>query len=107
MKSKDSLLHEDWAQLTVQISPDVVFQDLDGETVLLEMKSGYYYGLDEVSTEIWKQLSQGERLSNILEAMLDAYKVNEKQCRQDIMHFLLDLEQKKLITLSRIAQGAD
>jgi len=92
------MLRKDWAQLKASLSPDVVFQELDGETVLLDMQSGYYYGLDAVSTTIWKKLAAGESLSSIFDALLAEYDVSKEQCRQDMMTFLVQLEQKKLIT---------
>jgi hypothetical protein len=37
----------------VRICDDVVFHDLQGELVLLNLKTGVYFGLDSVGTRIW------------------------------------------------------
>lgn len=96
---------EDWSQTTITVSPDVIFQDLDGETVLLEMKSGHYFGLDEVSTRIWQLLTSGRSLHAVLTQLMDEYDVEEQQCRQDISAFLLELEKKHLITVHGFGSG--
>ncbi len=44
-----------------RISPDVLFRELAGEAVLLDLKSQRYFGLGEVGTRIWQLLDeQGE-----------------------------------------------
>src|SRR5688572_30393353 len=41
---------------TVTITPEVVFKELRGEAVLLDLASGIYFGLDETSTRLWQLL---------------------------------------------------
>ncbi|MBT6125779.1 MAG: PqqD family protein, partial [Halieaceae bacterium] len=38
----------------VTLSPDVISQEVSGETVLLDLNSEHYFGLDEVGTRIWQ-----------------------------------------------------
>ena len=38
---------------TVTLSPEVISQEVSGETVLLDLESENYFGLDEVGTRIW------------------------------------------------------
>ena len=35
----------------IQIAPDVLFQEVGGETVLLDLESEHYFGLDAVLLE--------------------------------------------------------
>ena len=42
----------------VEISPEALFQELDGETVLLNLQSERYYGLDDVGTRMWQLLAE-------------------------------------------------
>ena len=39
---------------TVTRSPEVISQEVSGETVLLDLESESYYGLDAVGTRIWQ-----------------------------------------------------
>ena len=40
-------------------SPDVVFRDLEGEAVILDLASGTYFGLNEVGTRVWRMVDEG------------------------------------------------
>ena len=40
----------------VTIGPDVVFRELDGEAVILNLETGLYFGLNEMGTRIWQRL---------------------------------------------------
>ena len=46
---------------------DVVFRNVDGETVILSIGSGLYFGLTPEGTRIWELLDQGLSLGAILE----------------------------------------
>jgi asparagine synthetase B (glutamine-hydrolysing) len=37
---------------------DALFQEMEGETVFLEMGSGEYYGIDDVGTRMWRALEE-------------------------------------------------
>lgn len=47
----------------VRINDDVMFQELQGEAVLLSLASGTYFGLDRMGTRIWQLFSEHEQLS--------------------------------------------
>ena len=44
---------------TFQLSPDVLFQEVSGEMVLLDLNSEQYFGLDEIGARIWSLLESG------------------------------------------------
>jgi len=39
---------------SVCVGKDVVFRELDGEAVILNLETGTYFGLDTVGTRIWQ-----------------------------------------------------
>ena len=43
----------------IRISDNVLSQEVAGETVLLDLASESYFGLDEVGTRVWQMLKQG------------------------------------------------
>ena len=55
---------------------DVVAREVGGETVLLHLGSGTYFGLNEVGGRIWQLLDQGDTtlgaLCEAIEAEFDA-----------------------------------
>ena len=42
---------------TISVPEGVLFQDVEGEAVLLDLNSGMYFGLDGVGTRMWTTLA--------------------------------------------------
>jgi hypothetical protein len=76
---------------------DLVYSELDGEVVLLHLKSGVYYGLDEVGSRIWSLLRESRTLKEILETLLHDYDVSPRQCEDDLRALLSRLWEAGLI----------
>src|SRR6266851_3148762 len=49
--------------------------DLAGEAVVLDFKSGMYYGLDEVGASIWKLIAEPRTVGEICDALVAEYEV--------------------------------
>jgi hypothetical protein len=84
----------------IHANSDVLFQDLQGEGVLLNLKTGVYFGLDQVGTRVWQLLEQHEALSDIVEALLAEYDVAEERCRGDLLGLIAEMEKQGLVCLS-------
>ena len=84
----------------VSVSEKVVFQDLEGEAVLLNFETGKYYGLDEVGTRMWNLLAEHGRLAPVLETMLEEYKVTSEQLEKDLIALLDKLLKQGLVVLA-------
>ena len=80
-----------------EISPEVVFRDVQGEEVILDLKSGIYFGLDEVGALIWKLLAEGAAVSKIVEALTAEYRVSEEKAEEDILRLVKELRRKGLL----------
>jgi hypothetical protein len=46
----------DWLECKVKVSDEVLAQEVNEETVLLDLKSECYFGLDPVGTRCWQLL---------------------------------------------------
>lgn len=82
---------------TLKIADNVLFQEVDGEAVLLSLDEGCYYGLDELGTRIWKLIHQDLDNEQMVAAIVQEYDVAPEQARRDLDKFLGDLEQSGLI----------
>lgn len=69
----------------VRVSDDVVSRELEGETVLLNLASGMYFGLDAVGTRIWQLLEAQHTLQVVFEKMLEEFDVEEATLRHDLL----------------------
>ncbi len=71
--------------------------ELEGEAVLLDINTGHYYGLSSVGAQIISMLKEPVRVSFIVEKLLQEYDVDVNQLRGDIIGFLLEMKDRKLI----------
>jgi len=83
----------------VQVNEDVLFQELQGEAVLLNLKSGIYFGLDPIGTRIWQLFAEHNALSEIAQIITDEYDVARDRCEADLVMLVTELECQGLIRL--------
>ena len=86
--------------MAVEVSDNVLFQDLHGEGVLLNVQTGVYLGLDAIGTRAWQLLGKSAVLSELLTKILAEYDVPESRCSEDLLALVADLERHGLVTLS-------
>lgn len=83
----------------VRICDNVVFRDLDDETVLLHLGTGVYFGLDPVASRIWQLLVECRPLPEIVEQLVAEYEVSESVCARDLADFMAALRREELIAV--------
>ena len=83
----------------VQIEEEVVYRELEGEAVVLNLKTGRYFGLDPVGTRIW-QLLPDHSLREILRLLVSEYEAGEQQIRADLLRLLEQLRDQQLVRVA-------
>ena len=78
-------------------SPDVVFRDLEGEAVILDLASGMYFGLNEVGTRVWRLVDEGRDAAQIVDIVASEYQVDRETVARDVERLLDDLSARRLI----------
>jgi len=86
---------------TIAPSPDVISQQVSGETVLLDLASEHYYGLDEVGTRIWQLIGESNDLDAIFHTLLAEYDVSAQRLLQDLDTLLTEIAGLGLVTLEQ------
>lgn len=77
----------------IAIPADVLVNQVAGESVLLNLDGGGYFGLDEVGTDMWKALTAAPSIAQALEILTAQYEVDPATLRNDIedlIHRLAD-----------------
>ena len=82
----------------VEISKDVLFQELNGESVLLNLSTGVYLGLNQVGTRIWELLQADGALSTVMAKLLDEYDVAEETLSKDLLSLVSQMETQGLLS---------
>jgi hypothetical protein len=95
------------------ISPDIVVaqveeivsSDLDGETVMMSIKNGKYYGMDAIGSRIWALIKQPLSVSELCDILLGEFDVDREQCEKDVLGFLNELVEGNLVRVVHAASG--
>jgi hypothetical protein len=82
---------------TMKIPDHILCERLNDETVLLDLRSGLYFGLPPVASSLWYHLQNGESLDQARSAMLSEFDVDEQTLSHDIAGFVHALEEKGLL----------
>jgi len=86
-----------------QIAPDVLFQEVSGETVLLDLESEQYFGLDAVGTRIWTLIGEGASIGAMIDILLQEYAVERATLEADLADLVARLAEAGLIRLADAA----
>ena len=82
------------------VKPDAVLvRELGGESVLLNLDTESYFGLDEVGTRMWFALDQMESLQDAYDLLIAEYDVEPGQLRTDLTAFIQELAEAGLIVI--------
>ena len=80
--------------MRVVTAPDVMFRAVGDESVLLNLTSELYLGLDPVGTRTWNVLMSASDVQSAFVTLLAEYDAQPDQLRQDLQEFLAKLPQE-------------
>jgi hypothetical protein len=92
-------------QTTLFPAADVLFEDLHGEAVALNLTSGKYYGFDDVATRMWTLLAAGKSRPQAVDALLAEYAVERPQLERDLDAFVAQLARHGLLAAQDQGRG--
>jgi Coenzyme PQQ synthesis protein D (PqqD) len=70
---------------------------LKDEAVLLDLKEGFYFGLNDVGSRIWTLVGEEKSLSEICDQLLGEYDVTRDDLERHVRSLLQELLGKGLI----------
>jgi hypothetical protein len=92
--------------MAVAIAPDVMFRAVGDESVLLNLTTERYLGLDPIGTRMWNLLTEAPSIQSAFDSLLAEYETGPEQLRQDLEEFLGTLRGNGLIEI-RASKNAD
>lgn len=76
-------------ELTLQdalaIPGDVLFRELDDEAVLLNLKTGIYFGLNPIALQVWRLICRGLPLTQVHDTLVREYDVDGDIAARDLL----------------------
>ncbi|RTE86085.1 MULTISPECIES: PqqD family peptide modification chaperone [Gammaproteobacteria] len=82
---------------TVKVKEDLIYSKIDNEVVMMTPDHEDYLNLNGVGSVIWEKLSRAQRVEDIKRELLEQFEVSEDTCEQELIAFLNNLHDKKLI----------
>jgi len=79
------------------IPENVLGQELNGEVVLLNMDSEFYYSLNPVGSRMWQMLTESGNLEGAIQQLLQVFSIDETTLRQDVTALIKELVAEGLL----------
>jgi len=79
--------------------PDTLVNIVSGESVILNLKTESYFGLDTIGTDMWQALIDSDSIQKAYESLLEKYDVNGERLKTDLSEFVNKLLSNNLVEL--------
>jgi hypothetical protein len=82
---------------SVSVPEGVVSRELDGETVLLNLDTGIYFGLDAVGSDMWHAIQSSASLGDAVSLIEAQYDGDPAVLRDDLLRLVNQMLAKGLV----------
>lgn len=83
----------------VSRKPDLLTAEVNGEIVLMSVQDGLYFGLNAVSSDIWRRLETPVQVAALCRALADDYQGDPAVIERDVLDHLATLATKHLVEI--------
>lgn len=80
-----------------RVHPDLAFRVIDGEAVVLQVKTTTYFSLNPSGTVLWGTLQEGATRDALVDRLLAAFDVDRPRAEADVDALLADLKAESLV----------
>ena len=81
----------------VRVPREVLARQVGGETVMLDLAKGAYFGLDSAGARMWLLLAEGKTLAEVCDAIVEEYQVSRGDAERDVLELAENLMAQGLI----------
>lgn len=82
------------------IHNDRIFREMDGESIILNIQTGAYCGLNTVGTRIWRIIQKPVSVAGIQATLLEEYDVDRQRCERELVALLNKMIEMKIVEVS-------
>jgi hypothetical protein len=79
-----------------QIPPNVLFREVDGQLVLLNLETEQYFGLDEIGADMIRRITE-TTMDDAIAALTSSYEVDPDRLRADLRELVDSLLEAELL----------
>jgi len=83
----------------VVASKDQFSCPLGDDAVILDLKAGLYFSLDNVGALVWQLVQQPKSVRELREAILETFDVEPQVCERDLLALLHELAGRNLVEI--------
>jgi Coenzyme PQQ synthesis protein D (PqqD) len=87
------------SSIQIQAIQEQISSSLDEESVVINLRSGVYYGFNPVGTRIWDLIQSPKTLDELKAILLSEYEVEPDRCDRDLVAMFRALEAAGLIEI--------
>jgi hypothetical protein len=84
----------------IEVPDEVLISGLQGESVILNLDSERYFGLDEVGTRMLSVLNDAESIQAAFETLREEYDVEEEILRRDLISIIEQLVELGVVKIT-------
>jgi hypothetical protein len=76
---------------------EIIQSKIGEEVVMLDMESGFYFGLNSVASIIWGMMKDGITFETLCNQLMEQFDVERSLCEADTQELIDQLLEKKII----------
>lgn len=88
------------ASSIVSRNGELLTSEIDGETVMMSVENGEYYGMDAIGSRIWGLIEEPRQVSDLVRLLLEEFDTDEETCLADALDFLSQLAEYGVVKSS-------
>jgi len=85
---------------SISISSEISWRDVNGETIILNLKSGEYFTLNETGKFLWENICENVPPQELVKDLAKEYNVEAKDVECDVLDFIAGFVQKEVLIIN-------
>ena len=78
---------------------DILVNDVDGETVMMSIENGSYYGMNPTGNYIWNLLETEKTIVDLLNSIAKTFSLSQEQSEKEVLPFIQKMFDEKILLL--------
>jgi len=84
---------------TVCRTAGLVSTEVDGETVILSIDEGRYFGINAIGSRIWALIEPPIRIDDLITALMQEFEIDRPNCTADVLEFIDEMQKQNIVKI--------